>query len=284
MSHKIIKHGNHKINDDINGYMYNYNVSEGYNFGSHIHKCYEFIYIHEGTMHYTVENSEYVLSKGDIIMTNPLEFHSFSFPEKCTYEREFLHIYPGFLKDYPNLTAALNNRRAGHFNRISSELVSKYKLDFIFRGIEEYCENVVPETDFMVLTYTLQLVSKINQILRCESEEAQSEITGKKANSICRYIDSYYKNDITIEKIAENVYMSPSHASRLFKKETGMTVKAYLTLRRITHAKSLIMQGYKTMSIYSECGFGDYSSFYRAFVKYVGMTPNEFKTLQQNSY
>lgn len=217
-------------------------------------------------------------------MTNPLEFHSFSFPEKCTYEREFLHIYPGFLKDYPNLTAALNNRRAGHFNRISSELVSKYKLDFIFRGIEEYCENVVPETDFMVLTYTLQLVSKINQILRCESEEAQSEITGKKANSICRYIDSYYKNDITIEKIAENVYMSPSHASRLFKKETGMTVKAYLTLRRITHAKSLIMQGYKTMSIYSECGFGDYSSFYRAFVKYVGMTPNEFKTLQQNSY
>ena len=56
-----------------------------------------------------------------------------------------------------------------------------------------------------------------------------------------------------------------------------MTIKAYLNLRRVTHAKNLMMQGEKATTIFDKCGFFDYSTFYRAFVKYVGMSPDEFK-------
>ena len=274
---KIIKHGNHVINNDTDGYMYNLNHSKGQDFNSHIHKCYEFIHIIHGRLLYTVEGSEYMLSDGDFIMTTPDELHSFSFPKECDYHREFLHIYPGFLKDYPDMIRVLNSRRPGYFNRFPSETVEKYGIDKIFRGIESCCSKVEPETDFLVLTYSLLLITKIKQILRNESPEHQEIIKNRKSNAVCSYIDRHYREPITVDSIADLLFFSPSYMSRVFKKETGMTVKTYINMRRVTHAKNLIMQGLPITSVYIECGFSDYSTFYRAFSKYVGMSPDEFK-------
>lgn len=279
LEEKVIKHGNHIINNDIDGYMYNFNTSKSYTFNSHMHKCYEFIHIIHGQLLYTVEGTEYMLSDGDFIMTTPDELHSFSFPNNGEYQREFLHIYPGFIKNYPELVRILNSRKAGYFNRFSAEMVKKYGIDKIFQGIEECCTNVEPETDFLVLTYTLQLIAKINQVLRKESPEHQEIITNKKANTIYDYIDHHYTEDIYIDTIAKSLFISPTYLSRVFKKETGMTVKNYLNMRRVTHAKNCIMQGQQPTDIYLECGFKDYSTFYRSFVKFVGMAPDAFKRM-----
>ena len=59
-----------------------------------------------------------------------------------------------------------------------------------------------------------------------------------------------------------------------------MTIKSYLTMRRIRKAKNMIMEGHKTMSVFVDCGFSDYSTFYRAFMKIVGMSPDKFKQQQ----
>ena len=282
MEYKIIKHGNHALYNDNDGYMYNFNTSKGYSFNSHIHKCYEFIHIIHGQLIYTVEGNEYMLSDGDFIMTNPSELHSFSFPEVTDYQREFLHIYPGFVKNFPELTEVLNSRKMGYFNRFPSETVEKYGIDKIFGQIEKCCADVEPETDYLVLGLTLALFSKINQVLREETPEHQTIITNKKANAVCDYIDHHYKEDITVESIAAAQFISPSHLSRIFKQETGMTVKAYLTMRRVTNAKNLIMEGRQMITnIYLDCGFDDYSTFYRSFIKYVGMSPEEFKKLHK---
>lgn len=278
MDLKIVKHGNHKINDDKNGYMYNFNTSNGYSFNSHLHKCYEFLHIIHGHLLYNVEGTDYILSDGDFIMTNPAELHSFSFPTECEYQREFLHIYPDFFKQFPDIIESLNSRKAGCFNHIPSETAKKYGINEIFRGIEKYCKNIVPETDFMVLTYSLQLAAVISQILREETQYYQKKsFCSTKTNSISDYIDHHYSENISVDTIANAAFMSSGYASRMFKKETGMTIKEYLNLRRITCAKNLIMQGEKATNIFDKCGFFDYSTFYRAFVKYVGMTPEEFK-------
>ncbi len=280
MDIKIVKHGNHAVNSDTDGYMYNFNTSMGSDFSLHIHTCFEFIHIIHGKLLYKVENSEYMLSDGDFIMTKPDEFHSFSFPEECEYQREFLHIYPGFLKNYPEILESLQTRKSGYFNRIPADVVEKYGINRIFRDIEKCCAEPVEETDFMMLTYTLQLAVKIKQILRSETPENQRIPAQSKANVICSYIDAHFMEDISLEEIAKSVFMSPSHTSRLFKQETGMTIKSYLTMRRIRKAKNMIMEGHKTMSVFVDCGFSDYSTFYRAFMKIVGMSPDKFKQQQ----
>lgn len=277
METKYIAYGSHRIGNDYDGYMYNFNTTEGYSFNSHLHSCYEFIHIISGQFLYTVEGREYALSDGDIIMTKPEELHSFSFPKPCEYRREFLHIYPGFLNDFPDVTKALCSRKSGCLNLIPAEKVKKYKLDKIFEEIREYCNAELPETDLMVLALSVQLILKINRLLTDDAPEYKNVIQNKKANSICDYIDRHFDEDISAADIAEVMYMSQSYASRLFKEKTGMTIKEYLNMRRVTAAKNLIMEGRKATRIFARCGFKDYSTFYRAFVKYVGMTPDEFK-------
>lgn len=282
MNPKQIIHGNHRIGNDFDGYMYNFNISDGYNFNSHLHSCYEFIHIIKGQLLYTVEGQEYMLSDGDIILTKPEELHSFSFPRQCEYMREFLHIYPGFLKDFPAVTQILDSRKSGCFNHIPAEKAKKYNLDIIFDSVREYCEKPLPETDLMVLTLSIQLILKINRLLTDDAPKYTNVISDKKTNSIYDYIDNHYLEDISAASVAEAMYMSHAYASRLFKQKTGMTIKAYINMRRINNAKNLIMEGQKATSIFMQCGFKDYSTFYRAFTKYVGTTPDAFKHRHDN--
>ncbi|MGN0183108.1 MAG: helix-turn-helix domain-containing protein [Candidatus Ornithomonoglobus sp.] len=277
MDLKCIKYGSHRVGNDTDGYMYSFNISDGYNFNSHLHSCYEFVHIIKGQLLYTVEGSDYMLSDGDIIMTRPEELHSFSFPKQCEYEREFLHIYPRFLKDFPEVSQVLESRKSGCLNHIPAEKAKKYRLTEIFRAIREYCENPLPETELMVMTLSVQLILKINRILTDDAPEYTNVISDKKTNLIYDYIDNHYFEDITAASVAEAMYMSHAYASRLFKQKTGMTIKAYINMRRINNAKNLIMEGQKATSIFTQCGFKDYSTFYRAFTKYVGMTPDKFR-------
>lgn len=280
MEEKVFRHGNHSIANDNNGYMYSYNTSIGYNFDTHIHKCYEIVHVIRGELLYTVEDNGYMLSDGDIILTKPEERHSFRFLKECEYEREFLHIYAEFLDRFPEVLKMLNSRKSGTCNRIDADRVKKYGLDTIFSKIESCCKNPLPETDLMILTYSVQLITIISRILTDDTPEYSNISIDSKTDFLLDYIDHHYSEEITAESVASKVFASHQYVNKILKEKTGMTIKAYLNLRRITVAKNLIMEGQKATNIYARCGFKDYSTFYRAFVKNTGMSPDEFKNTQ----
>lgn len=280
LNEKVIRYGNHSIINDNEGYMYSYNSSMVSSFDTHMHKCYEIIHIIKGELLYTVEDSTYMLSDGDIIFTAPPERHSFRFIKKCQYEREFLHIYPGFIKKFPELTKILSFRKAGTLNRIDVERVNKYELDQIFNKINYYGSMDAPEKDLMVLTYTIQLLIIMNRILTDDTPTYSNISIDSKTDFIIDYIDHHYKEEISAADIAEKTFTSQQYINKILKEKMGMTIKQYLNLRRISAAKNLIMEGHKTTNIYIQCGFRDYSTFYRAFAKYAGMTPDKFKKSQ----
>lgn len=277
MENKAIKYGNHTIDDNVHGYLYCMNSTESYNFDSHMHFCYEFVHVIEGNLLYTVENNDYMLSDGDMIITNPDELHSFSFPKKCLYKREFLHIYPGFLENSPDTLNLLNSRKNGRFNFLPSGYVKKYGLDKIFENMNSACKAPDTLTHSLMFAYSLELIIQISRLLQNEIIKYTPPTSSKKPNHMQRYIDHNYMHNISVPDIAEAAFMSTAHASRLFKKETGMTIKAYLNLRRITHAKNFIMEGRKATEIYDKCGFENYSTFYRSFLKFAGMSPDDYK-------
>ena len=277
METKYIRHGTHMINNDRDGYMYSFNTTQSYTFDSHIHKCHEIIHIIHGKMLYTVEGNEYMLSDGDIVMTTPDELHSFSFPEKCEYQREFIHLYPGFFDGIPDAADMLESREAGKYNHIPADKVEQYGLNKLFEDIRTSCADPAKETNTIVLANIMLFAARVRRMLTEDAPEYPEVTSNLKAKFIYRYIDRHYMKDISVVSIAEAMTMAPTSAQRLFRTETGMSIKSYLTLRRVTAAKNLIMEGQNSMDIFTDCGFKDYSTFYRAFVKYVGMTPSEFK-------
>ncbi len=258
-------------------WAYSHRTTDGYTFNSHMHVCYEFLYITEGHFLYTVEGTDYSLSPGDMIVTAPNELHSFSFPEKCRYQRQFLHIYPRLIENFPEQAHQLLLRPHGKGNLIPAVLVDKYKIPYIFSELDDYCTHKPPETDVMVLTFALQLIVKYTSILRNEIILDNKIRLNSNTERIREYVGRHFTSPMTLDEIADYMFLDKSYICRLFKHETGMTLKNYINLRRIILAKNLIQAGGKPTAVYNECGFDNYSTFWRCFQKYAGSTPEQFQ-------
>ena len=264
-------------------YTYRTGMSEGPILGNHMHIYYEFLQLIEGNALYNVEGSEYEISSGDLLITNPNEFHFITFPKNSVYHRQFLQIHSSFVSSMnPHILDTLNARKFGTNNRIPSEIFNKYNLGDIFKGVEHYSANPTDDTDFMVSTYAAQLVVKLSEILKKEFLVNDTSSKNKHIKEIQNYIEQNFTHNLNIDDIAEHMFLNKAYISRLFKSETGLTISVYINMRRVMMAKNLLLVGENAMNIFYKCGFSDYTTFYRVFKKYTDMSPEQFKKKHSN--
>ena len=92
-----------------------------------------------------------------------------------------------------------------------------------------------------------------------------------------QYIDEHLTQEISVSAIADQMNVSASTLSHSFKKELGVSLHQYVMEKRLIYArKRLTENGYPT-KVYMECGYNDYSSFYKAYLKMFGVAPSEDK-------
>jgi AraC-like DNA-binding protein len=105
-----------------------------------------------------------------------------------------------------------------------------------------------------------------------------------KVYEISRYLDENYKEDITLQKLSELFYLNPSYISRLFRKQTGLTIVQYLQFKRILDAHNAIT--YRGTDISTACyesGFGSIQHFYRIYKRLMGHSPKAAKKLKEEN-
>jgi two-component system response regulator YesN len=97
------------------------------------------------------------------------------------------------------------------------------------------------------------------------------------------YIDHHYMDpDLSLNEVAAQVNLSPSHFSTVFSQETFQTFKEYLTEIRIKEAKELLrMTTLRSAEISYRVGYSDPHYFSSAFRKNTGLTPTEFRLQAQ---
>ncbi|MGI6566046.1 MAG: PocR ligand-binding domain-containing protein [Limnochordia bacterium] len=92
------------------------------------------------------------------------------------------------------------------------------------------------------------------------------------------YIKEHFREELTLEDVAQEVHFSPFYVSRLFKEELGLTFIEYLTKIRIDEAKRLLLETNKTVSEIADLvGYQDPSYFTKVFKKREGVTPTQFR-------
>ncbi len=92
------------------------------------------------------------------------------------------------------------------------------------------------------------------------------------------YIEEHCGEELSRDKIAASVYLSPDYASKLFKAETGIALKDYITDTRIRLAKQLLADDSLSVSrVAQQVGLDNFSYFSTVFKKATGMTPREYK-------
>ena len=92
------------------------------------------------------------------------------------------------------------------------------------------------------------------------------------------YIRSNFSEKLSLDSLAKEVFLSRSYLSSIFKKETGMSLTAYITKVRVEKSKKLLLQNNASLAhIASQCGFKDQSYFTKVFKKETGVSPKRFR-------
>ena len=150
------------------------------------------------------------------------------------------------------------------------EMEQAFRLsDFYIQKLDgiHTVEEVQSLHDEMVMDYT----EKMRRYFR-------DNTYSKHINESKEYIYSHIKERITIEDLADSLGVSASYLSRLFKKETGISVSAYIRRQKIEMAKNLLQYSdYPIIEIANRLSFSSQSHFIQQFREVTGMTPGKYR-------
>ena len=149
----------------------------------------------------------------------------------------------------------------------------QFQLEWYFHSLEE-CGNYGKNLQYIAIrARVLSLLTKIFAIFR----EASGTSRGKEGQvqEIIRYINQNLSAPLTLEGLARTFYMSKNHLTAVFKRATGTTVARYILYKRMAIVRKELAMGVPAAEAASRAGFGDYSSFFRAYKKMFGCAPSD---------
>ena len=248
----------------------------------HHHDFYEIYFFMKGNVQYNIESRSYLLNPGDVLLISPLELHQPVFrPGGGKYERMVVWINKRFLEQLSSggqdLTQCFNTAAPGHTNLLRLEDRDRQQMTWQMGLLLEESGSQEPFGELAAMTYLVQILVMLNryqlrQARQTEGKPAANTTIGQ----ILMYINEHYRENLTLDHLANQFFMSKYHLSREFERLTGTTVHRYLIQKRLVMAKKLIQEGASATEASQQCGFGDYANFYRAFKGEYQISPREF--------
>ena len=235
---------------------------------NHCHDFYEILYVVRGTGKYIVEGTEFVVRPRTLMLFRPFAYHHVSL-DHGIYERVVIHfpksaIPSPALSMLEKLTA--DSDGSGNYyppSAISDSLISAFDRFEISAGLP----------DEERIAYVKVVLAEIIILISASKGELMLNTDEELGARVIRYLNSNIERSINLDKLAKRFFVSKYHLCRAFKKHNGISVHGYLVQKRITYAKQLIESGETASGAAYKVGFGDYSAFYRAYVKIVGKSP-----------
>ena len=238
----------------------------------HCHSSYEILYILNGTGKYIIEGSTFPIIPGTLMVIRPFEYHSVvidSISEDAPYDRFVIHFSDvDLVSEASNLLHKFleSDGTSGRYYTpavISSEILS---LMDRFEGL-----NKMPDEEKRA--YFKILMSELVVLLSVSGGEKMKHDEAELGARVIRYLNDNITKNICLDKLAKKFFVSKFYLCRAFKKHNGISVHGYVNRKRVMYAKQLIDSGETASSAAYKVGFGDYSAFYRAYVKTIGKAP-----------
>ncbi|HYE81582.1 MAG TPA: AraC family transcriptional regulator [Clostridia bacterium] len=256
-------------------------------FEFHFHDFNKIIVFISGNVTYLVEGKAYKLKPWDILLVSSSDIHKAIIGTSGTYERMILWVNSNFLQKYgssgSNLLTCFEiaSKEKRNILRLNPELLRQAK--HLLSQLEEECtgdgfgSTVLRNSLFLqFIVYLNRLYLKTDTIIY-QADGDYNESIGK----VMSYINENLYEDMSIEGLASRFYMSKYHLMHKFKSQTGYTIHSYILQKRLMMANTLIKSGKSMTEACAECGFGDYSSFVRAFKKMYGLSPKKHHKLME---
>lgn len=102
--------------------------------------------------------------------------------------------------------------------------------------------------------------------------------SGDPIDATKRYIETHLSEELKVQEIADHVFLNPDYLTRIFKRETGVSIKSYIVNRRMEKARNLLETSELPIAeVACRMGYYNYTSFSRIFKKYYGISPQSLR-------
>lgn len=254
----------HKINNRI------YSQLEG-----HCHTVYEIYYFISGDADIMVEGKMYHLTPHTLFIIAPNVLHGIKVNSKADYVRNVLFISPEHLSLERRhlLTGIVPGHKKAGVSEILYENTESYHLDEFFYHINQLDSQPEDIREMLVPIFCEALLSQIYLLGHNLKPATFINQIPDKILEIIDFLNSNLTENQTLDEIADHFFISKNYLNSSFKKYFGTTVMDYIRYKRIILAKQAMQAGESATVAAMQSGFTDYSSFYRAFIKYAGTSP-----------
>lgn len=258
-------------------------------YDSHWHTALEIIVPMENWYDATVDDQNFHVLPGEILIIPSGALHSLKAPESGT---RFIFLFD---------VAAIATLHG--FSQIESlftppQLISKAThpqiYDDVYRLLVQMRDEYFGEKEFAELSiFSLLLnlfviigTNHLNSLNFFSSmRPAKQKVYTTKFNNVMEYIDTHYMDDLSLDDVAAAADFSKFHFSRLFKQYTGFTFCDYIRHRKIRAAEELLNQPDLTITeVAMQSGFVSLSTFNRVFREFKHCSPTEYREKNQQHY
>ena len=255
--------------NDLN--FFRIGISSNMCFPPHLHSYVEIVYVIEGNISVTINDNTKELQSGDIAVSFPNDIHSYS--TELSSKIKLLIFSPEIISSY--FSRRMDKTLENPF--ISSHSMDKGITSLFHMLYEEYtnCNN-----KYVIKGLLYTILGKLDSHYSLKSSiHSYNNIT----QSLLRYIESHYHENITLQSIANDLGFSKFYLSRIFTKKIGYQFNDYVNRLRINMAQKLLTEtDQPVLNIALECGFESQRNFNRTFKEYTSVTPSEFRFSARN--
>ncbi len=242
----------------------------------HSHSYHEFVYNVSGSdVLYSVDDSQYVLRKGELMFFPAEHFHSGKFNLTDDHSVRLVAQIDSDLWNSAKKESEIQWDDKPLL--VESGTVAKWDLRGLF---ERMAQTAFADKDFRKPIFAgqvLELQLLIHQFIK-EHKVSAFKAKNDTITRAIKYLQQNYTNPgLTAEALADYACVSRAHLSRLFKAYTMESIHEYLTNLRMQMCRQLIADGQSVLDSSIESGFSNYSSFVKSFKKLYGMTPLDFR-------
>ena len=245
----------------------------------HFHQDIEIIYVLDGELQINYEEESHHLNAEDFILINSKVRHEYFSEDEVLFGSLFI--------DYTMLTVIFGGEQPFFWCNSAEEKSESYeKMRYYIRQIFNLYQATEGQAIALKNSIYYQLIYLITSDFIVKKGMKQYDslrgIQDERMNEIMSFIMSNYSEPITLQELAERLYLSNAYLSKYIKKNFGMSFLKLLNNIRLDHAVSDLLYSDKTiLKVAMDNGFSNLASFNQVFKESYQITPAEYRTQMQ---
>ena len=237
-------------------------------FSTHFHNYYELYLFLSGDVEYIVGDTTYNLKPYDLLLIKPTVYHYPKIQSSTPYERFYINF------PYDSVDDGLKDVLDGTRVRFS------YSEDAFVKNIFTTFSDISNLNESDAHVFCKQAINMLLlKIKHADPENEDAQKIHPTLSKMLRYIDDNLSEELDVESISSRFFVSPSWVFHSFKEQFHISYKKYVNHKKLLYSQQLIQKGVSAYEASISCGFSEYTTFYRQYVKQFGIAPSKEKRI-----